>query len=201
MLLVGLTGGIGAGKSTVARMLAERGAVVIDADELARRAINTGTPGFDAVVKAFGPEAITSDGEIDRNRLAALVFTDEEARRKLEAIVHPEVARLFAEETAKHKGTDRIVVYAVPLLVESGLQEMFHVVVVVTAEREARVARLAVARKMSGEDIRGRMDAQLSDDERERAADVVIRNDSSMAELERKVDELWADLKRRAAEK
>jgi dephospho-CoA kinase len=194
MLLVGLTGGIGAGKSTVARMLAERGAVVIDADELARRAIDTGTPGFDAVVKAFGPEAITSDGEINRNRLAALVFADEEARRKLEAIVHPEVARLFAEETAKHKGTDRIVVYAVPLLVESGLQEMFDVVVVVTAQREDRIARLAAARNMSGKDIRGRMDAQLSDDERERAADVVIRNDSSMEDLERQVDAVWRDL-------
>src|SRR5438128_3924229 len=143
MLLVGLTGGIGAGKSTVARMLAGRGAVVIDADDLARRAIDPGTPGFDAVVKAFGPEALTSDGEIDRNRLAALVFADEEARRKLEAIVHPEVARLFAEEAARYRDTDKVVVYAVPLLVESGLQEMFHVVVVLTAEREARVTRLA----------------------------------------------------------
>src|SRR5947199_10766001 len=102
MLLVGLTGGIGAGKSTVARMLAERGAVVIDADELARRAINTGTPGFDAVVKAFGPEAITSDGEMDRNRLAALGFTDEEARRELAAIVEPEGARVVADDTVKH---------------------------------------------------------------------------------------------------
>jgi dephospho-CoA kinase len=201
MLLVGLTGGIGAGKSTVARMLAERGAVVIDADELARRAIDRGTPGFDAVVKAFGLEVLTPHGEIDRNRLAALVFADEDARRKLEAIVHPEVARLFTEETAKHQGTDRIVVYAVPLLVESGLQEMFHVVVVLTAEREARLARLTAAREMSADDAKGRMAAQLPDEERERAADVVIRNDSSMAELERKVDELWADLKRGAAEK
>jgi dephospho-CoA kinase len=201
MLLVGLTGGIGAGKSTVARMLAQRGAVVIDADELARRAIDPGTPGFDAVVKSFGPELLTSEGAIDRNRLGALVFADVEARRKLEAIVHPEVARLFAQEAARYRDTDKVVVYAVPLLVESGLQEMFDVVVVVTADRDARIARLAAARKMSGEDTRGRMEAQLSDDERERAADVVIRNDSSMAELERRVDELWADLKRRATEK
>ena len=137
---------------------------------------------------------LTPDGEIDRNRLAALVFADEEARRKLEAIVHPEVARLFAEEAARYRDTDKVVVYAVPLLVESGLQEMFHVVVVLTAEREARVTRLAAAREMSGEDIRGRMHAQLSDDERERAADVVIRNDGSMEDLERQVDALWRDL-------
>src|SRR3989442_13764934 len=139
-------------------MLADRGEIVIDADDLARKAVDPGTPGFDAVVEAFGRDVVAKDGSLDRTRLASRVFGDEEARRKLEAIVHPEVARLFAAEAAKHKGTDRIVVYAVPLLVESGLQEMFHVVVVVTAEREARVARLAVARKMSGEDIRGRMD-------------------------------------------
>src|SRR5436309_8262757 len=165
MLLVGLTGGIGAGKSTVARMLAQHGAVVIDADELARRAIDPGTPGFDAVVKSFGPELLTSEGAIDRNRLAALVFADEEARRKLEAIVHPEVGRLFAREAARYRDADKVVVYAVPLLVESGFQEMFDVVVVVSAQREARMARLAAARNMSGKDIRDRMDAQLSDDE------------------------------------
>src|SRR5437773_2168582 len=176
MLLVGLTGGIGAGTSTVARMLAERGALVIDADDLARRAIDPGTPGFDAVVKAFGPEALTSHGEIDRNRLAALVFADEEARRKLEAIVHPEVARLFAQQAARYRDTHNVVVYAVPLLVESGLQGTFDVVVVVTAEREARLARLAAAREMSPDDAKSRMDAQLPDEEREAAADVVIRN-------------------------
>ena len=194
MLLVGLTGGIGAGKSTVARMLADRGAVVIDADELARRAIDPGTPGFDAVVQTFGADVVSKKGSLDRSRLAALVFKDEEARRKLEAIVHPEVRRLFVEETAKHEGTDRVIVHTVPLLVESGLQGMFDLVVVVTADREARLARLATAREMSADDARGRMDAQLPDEEREAAADMVIRNDGSMKDLERQVDVVWRDL-------
>lgn len=194
MLLVGLTGGIGAGKSTVARLLAERGAVVIDADDLARRAVDPGTPGFHAVVETFGPDVVSKDGSLDRARLARLVFKDDDARRKLEAIVHPEVRRLFGEETVKYQGTDGVLVYAVPLLVESGLQGMFDVVVVVTAERQARVARLAAAREMSAGDVKGRMDAQLPDEELERAADVVMRNDGSMADLERQVDELWRAL-------
>jgi len=194
MVLVGLTGGIGAGKSTVANMLAERGAVVIDADDLARRAVDPGTPGYNAVVKEFGPEIQAPGGGVDRARLAALVFTDDEARRKLEAIVHPEVRRLFLEESAKYRGTDRVLIYSVPLLVESGLQGMFDFVVVVTAERAVRLARLAAAREMSAEDAKGRMDAQSPDEQREAAADVVIRNDGSMEDLERQVDELWRDL-------
>src|SRR5207249_3410 len=164
MLLVGLTGGIGAGKSTVARMLAERGAVVIDADELARRAVDPGTAGFEGVVGAFGPDVVSKDGSLDRARLAALVFQDEEARRKLEAIVHPEVRRLFMEEAAKYRGSDRVLVYSVPLLLESGLQDSFDVIVVVTADRENRLARVMAARQMPKGDILGRMDAQLPDE-------------------------------------
>ena len=175
-------------------MLAERGAVVIDADDLARRALDAGTPGFDAAVEAFGPGIVAPDGGIDRTRLAALVFANEAARRNLEAIVHPEVGRLFAEEAARHRDTNQVVVYAVPLLVESGLQELFDLVVVVTAEREARLARLAAAREMSPDDAKSRMEAQLPDEDREAAADVVIRNDGSMAELERQVADLWRDL-------
>jgi dephospho-CoA kinase len=194
MLLVGLTGGIGAGKSTVAQMLAQRGAVVIDADDLARRAIDPGTPGFDAVLETFGPDVVSKDGSLDRSGLAALVFKAEEARRKLEAIVHPEVRRLFVEETGKYQGTDRVIVYSVPLLVESGLQRMVDVVVVITTERGTRLARLATARDMSTDDIKSRMDAQLPDEEREAAADVVIRNDGSMEDLERQVDAVWRDL-------
>jgi dephospho-CoA kinase len=200
MLLVGLTGGIGAGKSSVARMLTDRGAVVVDADDLARRAVDPGTPGFEAVVQAFGPEVVTSSGQLDRTALASLVFADEGARRRLEAIVHPEVARLFAEEAGRHRDTDAVLVYVVPLLAENNLQDMFDVVVVVTAEREARVARLAAAREMSAEGINGRMDAQLSDEERERVAHVVISNDGSMEELRGKVDDLWARLRSTAEE-
>jgi dephospho-CoA kinase len=192
VLLVGLTGGIGAGKSTVARMLAERGAVVIDADDLARRAVDPGTPGFEAVVEAFGPDVLTPDGGLDRTRLASIVFTDEEARRRLESIVHPEVTRLFAEEAGRYRDGDGVVVYVVPLLVENHLEGMFDIVVVVTAEREARVARLESAREMGEDDIRGRMDAQLGDREREAVAHLVIPNDGSIQELQGNVDDLWA---------
>jgi dephospho-CoA kinase len=198
MLLVGLTGGIGAGKSTVAQMLGERGAVVIDADDLARKAVDPGTPGFEAVVEGFGPQVVTSGGKLDRTRLAGIVFADEEARRKLEAIVHPEVARLFAEEAERYRDTDRVLVYVVPLLVENHLEGMFDVIVVVAARREGRVARLAAAREMSNGDITGRMDAQLPDEEREQAADIVVRNDGSIDDLRTRVDDLWKQLQERA---
>jgi dephospho-CoA kinase len=181
-------------------MLAGRGAVVVDADELARRAVDPGTPGFDAVVQTFGPGVVTRSGQLDRTKLASLVFADEEARRRLESIVHPEVARLFAEEAAPYRGTDTVLVYVVPLLAENNLQDMFDVVVAVTAERAARVARLALAREMNPEDISGRMDAQLPDEERERIAHVVIRNDGSIQELQGQVDDLWARLQSSAQE-
>jgi dephospho-CoA kinase len=200
MLLVGVTGGIGAGKTTVARMLADRGAVVVDADDLARRAVDPGTPGFDAVVEAFGPDVVTTNGQLDRTKLASRVFGDEAARQTLESIVHPEVARLFAEEAARYRGTDTFLIYVVPLLAENNLQDMFDVVVAVTAERAARVARLAAARDMSPEDIRGRMDAQVSDEERARVAHVVIPNDGSIEGLQGKVDDLWTQLRSSAEE-
>jgi dephospho-CoA kinase len=198
MLLVGLTGGIGSGKSTVAAMLCERGAVVVDADDLARKAVETGTPGFDRVVETFGQAVLRPDGSLDREALARVVFRDPEARRTLESIVHPEVARLFLEARQRYERTDRIVVYAVPLLVENGLQGMFDVVVVVAAGESTRVARLE-ARGMAADAARDRMAAQLPDAERERVADVVIRNDGSLEDLRRRVGELWADLERRAA--
>jgi dephospho-CoA kinase len=175
-------------------MLAERGAVVVDADELARRAVDPGTPGFEAVVSSFGPQMVTSDGDLDRTRLASLVFSDEEARRTLEAIVHPEVARLFVQAAEPYRDSDTVLVYVVPLLVENHLEGMFDVVVVVTAEREARVARLAEARAMTSDDILGRMDAQLPDERRLAVANVVIPNDGSVEELRGKVDDLWAQL-------
>jgi dephospho-CoA kinase len=196
VLLVGLTGGIGSGKSTVARMLAERGAVVIDADDLARRAVDAGTTGHAAVKGTFGSSVMTEGGDIDRGRLADLVFHDPDARKKLESIVHPEVARLFAVEAERYRGTDRILVYAVPLLVERGLQGMFDVVVVVSGPEATRVARLA-ERGISSEAARDRMAAQVPDRDRERVADVVIPNDGTLDDLERRVDELWAELEAR----
>ena len=193
MLLVGLTGGIGSGKSTVAGMLEERGAVVLDADEFARRAVAAGTPGFRHVVETFGRRVVAEDGEIDRARLARMVFAEPQDRERLEAIVHPEVARLLHEELQPYRDTDRVVVYAVPLLVENGLQSMFDEVVVVTAPEDLRVERL-MARGMAEDDARARIRAQLTDDEREAVATHVLRNDSSVEGLERQVDELWAEL-------
>jgi dephospho-CoA kinase len=194
VLLVGLTGGIGAGKSTVARMLAERGAVVIDADDLARRAVDPGTPGLDRLVEAFGREVLAADGGLDRERMAALAFSDPDARRRLEAVVHPEVARLLAEELQRHLDGDDVVVYSVPLLVERNLGAMMDVVVTVSAGADDRVRRLAADRGMDESQVRERMAAQVSDAEREAAADVVLRNDGSLAELEEQVQRLWASL-------
>jgi dephospho-CoA kinase len=198
MLLVGLTGGIGSGKSTVAAMLADRGAAVIDADELARRAVAGGTEGLRLVVDAFGDDVLGPDGELDRAKLASIVFADDERRRALEAIVHPEVARLFAEEVERHRDTDHVVVYAIPLLVERGLAPAFDVVVVVVASAEHRVARTVAARGLSAGEVRARMAAQATDEERARVADVLLDNDGDRDRLERQVDTVWSDLRLRA---
>jgi dephospho-CoA kinase len=198
VLLVGLTGGIGSGKSTVAAMLERRGAVIIDADDLARRAVEPGTVGHERLLDSFGGDLVTSDGQIDRERLAEIVFADPEARLRLEAIVHPEVARLFSDSVESYRDTDRIVVYLVPLLVERSLEGGFDVVVAISASPEIRAARLSTDRGMSREDVRGRMAAQLSDEKRKRAAHLVIENEGSFEDLERAVDDLWNDLQRRA---
>ncbi|HXF36399.1 MAG TPA: dephospho-CoA kinase [Actinomycetota bacterium] len=198
MLLVGLTGSIGAGKSAVGRMLAARGAVVVDADDLARRAVEPGTPGHARVVERFGERILAPDGSIDRRALAAIVFADPVARRDLEAIVHPEVLRMFAEEAARHRGTDRVVVYVAPLLVETGHADAFDVLVVVSAPEERRIERLVRDRGMTPEDVRARIAAQLPAEEKARRADVVVDNAGSLEELERRVDALWGDLRARA---
>jgi dephospho-CoA kinase len=199
--LVGLTGGIGSGKSTVARMLEQRGALTFDADTFARHALDPGTPGYLRVVEAFGPEVLTEEGDVDRDALAATVFDDPEARRRLEAIVHPEVARQLADALVPYRDTDRIVVYSVPLLAEAGLRSAFDVVVAVTAREDVRVARLAEDRGMSEDAARARIRAQVSDQERTGVADQVVGNDGSLQELERAVDELWDTLRREALEK
>lgn len=198
MLLVGLTGGIGSGKSTVAAMLERRGAVVLDADDLARRAVEPGTPGYARVVDEFGSDILTPSGDIDRKRLADVVFTEPEARARLESIVHPDVARLFAEAVDAYRDTDRVVVYVVPLLVERSLQSAFDVIVVVSASPDIRVARVVTQRGMTEDDVRDRISAQLPAQERERAGHVVIRNEGTLDDLERAVEEVWNDLRDRA---
>lgn len=198
MLLVGLTGGIGSGKSTVARLLDRHGAVVIDADQLAREAVAPGTEGFRQVVETFGPEVVRPDGDLDRAALAAIVFEDPARKAALETIVHPEVARLFAERLEPYRDTDEVVVYVTPLLVERGLSSAFDVVVVVTASPHLRVSRVASDRGIDPNDVRRRMAAQTSDERRAEVADVLLDNDGTLAELEAQVDRLWPELVARA---
>jgi dephospho-CoA kinase len=198
MVLVGLTGGIGSGKSTVARSLERRGAVVFDADVLAREAIAPRTPGFQRVVERFGRNVVASDGSIDREALAAIVFADVGARRDLEAIVHPEVFRMFANAAAEYRDTDRVVVLSAPLLVETGMHAAFDLVIVVTAPPEAQVERLVRERGMSPEAVRSRMAAQLPLEAKAEAADILIDNEGTIGELEAQVDRVWRDLEARA---
>ena len=201
MLLVGLTGGIGAGKSTVTAMLEERGARVIDADDLARRAVHSGTATFDRIVERFGSGVVAADGELDRAALASIVFADPDRRRELERITHPEVARMLREALEPFRSTDDVVVYASPLIVESGMTDACDVVVVVAAPAEDQLRRVGAQRGMSDSDVRARMAAQASDDERAAAADVILDNGGTLEELEAQVDRLWRDLERTARER
>lgn len=191
MLRVGLSGGIGSGKSTVARGLARRGAVVIDADAIAREVVEPGQPGLAAVVERFGGEILTSDGRLDRARLAALVFEDAGARADLNAIVHPLVAAETARRTAAAPAGS-VIVIDVPLLVEAA-RSGYDVVVIVEAPEELRLERL-VGRGMDADDARRRMAAQASDAERRNVADVVLDNSGSESDLEARIDSLWARL-------
>ncbi|MEP6477622.1 MAG: dephospho-CoA kinase [Actinomycetota bacterium] len=197
MLLVGLTGGIGSGKSTVARLLAARGAVILDADALARDALAKGTAGFDQVVALFGPEVVAPSGDLDRAAVASRVFADDRRRAELEAIVHPEVRRQIAERVAREATGDRVVVIDSPLLVETGAHQGLPLVVVVAASEPTRIARL-VARGMDEGDARARLAAQIPDHERAAAADLLLDNEGSEPELEAQVDALWRDLASRA---
>jgi dephospho-CoA kinase len=198
MLLVGLTGGIGSGKSTVARMLQDRGAVVLDADGFARAAVLAGSPGLRSVVGRFGADILTAEGELDRPKLASIVFADPQALADLEAIVHPEVRRMIADGIQENLDADRVVVLVNPLLIEMGTHRDCDVVVVVSVSPDTQIAR-SVARGMVEEDVRARIAAQLPLEERARTADVLIDNEGSLADLEREIDVLWRQLEARAA--
>lgn len=198
MTRVGLTGGIAAGKSTVAERLTELGAVLIDADVLARRVVEPGTPGLPAVRTAFGDAVLAADGSLDRAALGALVFADETARKRLEAIVHPlvraEAARL--EAAAIEADPRTVVVHDIPLLVETGQGRPgggFDLVLVVDAATETQMERLVRDRGYSEEQARGRIEAQVSRSQRRAAADVVLSNDGSTHDLRTSVDRLWAE--------
>jgi dephospho-CoA kinase len=190
--MVGLTGGIGAGKSAVAKRLAELGAVVIDSDALAREVVEPGTEGLAEVVTAFGPDVVRSDGALDRPALGRIVFADPAARARLEGIVHPRVRARSAEIVAA-ADPDAVVVNDVPLLVESGLQGAYEMVIVVEAAESVRVARLVADRGMTESDIRARIAAQATDEQRRAVADVVIVNDGSRDELDGRVDAVWRE--------
>ncbi|WP_330350121.1 dephospho-CoA kinase [Streptomyces sp. NBC_00582] len=197
MLKVGLTGGIGAGKSEVSRLLVERGAVLIDADRIAREVVAPGTPGLAAVVDAFGEEVLTADGALDRPRLGSIVFADPEKLAALNAIVHPLVgARSRELESAAPE--DAVVVHDVPLLTENGLAPLYDLVIVVDAAPETQLDRLVRLRGMTEQDARARMAAQATREQRRAIADVLIDNDVPLAELERRVKDVWAELTRRA---
>jgi dephospho-CoA kinase len=189
---VGLTGGVGSGKSTVSALLAEHGAIVIDADAIAREVVEQGTPGYAAVVDRFGGAVVGADGSLDRPALAAIVFADDDARRDLNEIVHPLVGRRSAELLAAIPD-DAIVVFDVPLLVEGGLSRGYDDVVVVEADESTRLARLA-ARGLPEEQARARMAAQANDEQRRAIATEIIDNNGSRDRLAAQVDALWERL-------
>lgn len=193
MQRIGLTGGIASGKSVAARRLAELGAVVIDADQLAREAVQPGSAGLDAVVEAFGDDVLTAEGKLDRARLAAIVFHDDAQRARLDGIVHPVVRRLAAEREAKAAARDvgAVVVHDIPLLVETGQQDDFHVLVVVHAPAVLRVERLVRLRGLARHDAEARVAAQADDETRLAAADVVLDGTGSEADLREQVEVLW----------
>jgi len=192
VLRIGLTGGIGSGKSTAARRLVARGAVLVDSDVLAREVVAPGSEGLAAVVAAFGDGVLTPDGSLDRPGLAAVVFADPAARRRLDAIVHPRVRDRSAELVAAAPA-DAIVVQDVPLLVETGMAASFPLVVVVDADAEERVRRLVGDRGMDEADARARIAAQAGDQARRAAADVLLDNSGAPQALAEAVDLLWGE--------
>lgn len=197
MLRVGLTGGIGAGKSEVSRRLAAQGALVIDADAIAREVVAPGTDGLAAVTAEFGAGVLRQDGGLDRERLGEIVFADPGMLKRLNRIVHPLVGRRMAE-LEKDAGTGAIIVHDVPLLAENELGSGYDLVVVVDAPRQIQIDRLIRQRRMSREQAEARMAAQASREKRLAIADLVVDNSSSLAELDRQVGDLWTELRRRA---
>jgi dephospho-CoA kinase len=188
---MGLTGGIGSGKSTVSRLLAERGAVIVDADQIAREVVEPGTPGLAAVVDAFGQDVLAADGSLNRPALAAIVFADPEARGRLDGIVHP-LVRARAGEVEAQAAPDAVVVHDIPLLVETGQAGSYDLVLVVEADPEIRVRRL-VGRGLSEDDARARIAAQATDEQRRAVADVVLDNSGTPEQLADQVERFWAD--------
>ncbi|RNL86652.1 dephospho-CoA kinase [Halostreptopolyspora alba] len=197
MLRVGLTGGIGSGKSEVSRLLSEHGAVVIDADQIAREVVEPGTPALEEIVAEFGNDVLTPQGTLDRPKLGEIVFADQERLDRLNGIVHPRVGER-TEELMEQAPADAVVIYDVPLLVENGLQAMYDVVVVVDAPEDAQIRRVMTNRDMPEEQARARVRAQATREQRRAVADIVIDNSGGLDELSRRVAEVWEELRKRA---
>lgn len=198
VIVIGLTGGIGSGKSTVSALLAERGAVIIDADAITKELQEPGQPVFEAMVERFGPEIVGPDGSLDRQAVADRVFGDAEALRTLNAIVHPAVGVEIAERLQREAGTDHVVILDVPLLVESGRADVAGTVVV-DVDPDVALQRLVEQRGMRADDVRARMSRQASRADRLAAADVVIDNSGSFEALQERVHEVWAWVEQLAA--
>jgi dephospho-CoA kinase len=200
VLNVGLTGGIGAGKSEVTRRFAALGAMIIDADAIAREVVAPGTPGLDAVLAEFGEQLRADDGSLDRDKLAAIVFADEAARARLNAIIHPLIGARVAELMAEIDEPDRIVVNDVPLIVEAGIADRYDVVVVVDSPVDLQLERLTTIRGMTAQAAKARISAQASREQRLTIADHVITNDGDLENLESQIREVWEKLSGRARE-
>jgi dephospho-CoA kinase len=197
MLMVGLTGGIGSGKSTVAALLASRGAVVVDADAIAREVVEPGTPALAKLVEQFGASILRADGSLDRAALAAVAFVDDEHRKQLEAITHPAIGEEFLRRVADAPPA-AVVIHDVPLLVESKRGFEYAAVIVVEAPLETRLDRLE-ERGVPRDDARRRINLQATDEERRKVATWVVDNAGDLAALEHQVAEIWTDLEQRAA--
>jgi dephospho-CoA kinase len=198
MLMVGLTGGIGAGKSTVAGMLAGRGAIVIDADKIAREVVEPGTPTLAQLVERFGAEILQADGSLDRAALAAVAFVDDPTRKELEAITHPAIGAEFLRRVAEAP-PGAVVIHDVPLLVESKRGFEYACVIVVEAPLETRLDRLE-DRGVPRDDARRRIGLQATDEDRRKVATWVVDNSGPLAELEKQISNIWTELERRAGD-
>lgn len=187
--IIGVTGGIGSGKSSVARILGELGATVIDADALARDVVEPGSPTLDALVSRFGPDIVDSSGNLLRAKLAAMAFADPQGTEDLNAIMHPPIARLAADRIARSSAP--VVVYDMPLLVETKQHELVDMVVVVDVSPETQMERALARGTLTEEDIKRRLNAQASRDERLAISDYVLSNDGTPDELRRQVEDLW----------